>query len=95
MEQRIEDERGVDGLGGHAGHAADRGVRAAGAVEELEVGVDGLARSREADGDAALHAIEVERAPELLAAHDIAPVAPGLGGTNTSGSTRVTCTCAA
>ena len=42
VEQGVEQERGVGGLGGDARDAADVDVRAAGAVEELEVEVQRL-----------------------------------------------------
>ena len=44
VEQAVEQERGVGGLGGHAGDAADVDVGAAGAVEELEVEVEAARR---------------------------------------------------
>ena len=59
-EERVEQEDGVAGLGGHARDPADVHVGAPGAVHEFQVGVDDLAVAREARRDAALHAVEEE-----------------------------------
>ena len=48
-EQRVQQEQREAGLGGHPGDAGDRDVRAAGAVEELQVDVDRLAVAAEPD----------------------------------------------
>ena len=57
----VQQEQRVAGLGGDAGDAADRDVRAAGAVEEVEVDVDGGAVAAGADGQLAVHLVEVQR----------------------------------
>ena len=55
VEQAVEQEGGVGGLGGHARDAADVHVGAAGAVEELEVQVEGLVVTRQAGGQQLAH----------------------------------------
>ena len=55
VEQAVEQERGVGGLGGHARHAADVDVGAAGAVEELEVEVEGLVVAGQPGGQQLAH----------------------------------------
>ena len=93
-EEAVQQERRVARLGGDAGDARDVDVGAARAVEEVEVGEDGLAVARQADRQPPLHAVEEQR---LSRSRARAPRTggPGSGGTKTSGSTRVTCTWAA
>ena len=67
VEEGVEEERGVGGLGRHARDAADVDVRAAGAVEELEVEVQRLVTMIDADGELGLHLVEVESLVALLA----------------------------
>ena len=66
-----------------------------GAVEELEVAVDRLAVAREAGGELALHLVEVEREVALGALGAARRPGRGAAGRRSSGSTRVTETCAA
>ena len=73
----------------------DVDVRAPGAVEEVEVGVERLAVAAEPDRQLALHRVEEQRVVALVARPPGAPRRPGSGGTNISGSTRVACTSAA
>ena len=76
VEEGVEQERGVGGLGRHARDAADVDVRAAGAVEELEVEVQRLVTMIDADGELGLHLIEVER---LVALRSLGAVHRGAG----------------
>ena len=66
-EHRVEQERGVGGLGRHAGHATDAHVRAARAVEKVDVRKQRLAVTSEADRESAIHRVEQERAVTFLA----------------------------
>ena len=66
-EQRVQQEQCEAGLGGDAGDAADGHVRAAGAVEELQVDVDRFAVAAEADRQLAVHLVEVQRLLALVA----------------------------
>ena len=70
VEQRVEEEVRVGCLRGDARHAADRDVRAARAVEELEVREDRLTGSVEADRKPPLHSVKVKCPLELFAADD-------------------------
>ncbi len=73
-EERVEQERGVCRLGGDTGDAGDVDVRAAAAVEELEVDVERLARPRDPDRQPFGHPVEEQSlvafvtggAPDLL-----------------------------
>ena len=75
VKERVEQEGGVGGLGGDAGDARDVDVRAASAVEELEVEIEALAVAREAGREPVLHPVEEQRlvaigaggAPHLVA----------------------------
>ena len=70
-------------------------MRAAGAVDELEVDVDRLPVPAEPDRHLGrAHLVEVQRRVALRARPRGSPAAPGSGGTYTSGSTRVTVTSA-
>jgi hypothetical protein len=79
MEQRVQEERGVGRLRGHARYTAHRKVGAAGTVQKLEVGEYRLTRPRQANRDPVLHPIEVQRLLEVLAA-DHPGAVPGLRG---------------
>ena len=59
VEQPVEQEGGVAGLGGHAGDARDVDVGALGAVEEVEVEVDRLAVAGEPAGSWRSTSVEV------------------------------------
>ncbi len=76
VEERVEEERGVGGLGRHARDAADVDVRAAGAVEELEVEVQRLVTMIDADGELGLHLVEVESFVALFALGAVGPRRP-------------------
>ena len=76
----VQQEQCVAGLGGDAGDAADRDVRAAGAVEEVEVDVDGGAVAAGADRQLAVHLVEVQRVLAVGAGR-AAGRSPGRGGT--------------
>ena len=67
VEDRVQQEQRERCLGRDAGHAGDGDVGAAGAVDELEVDVDGLAVAAEADWDLLVaHLVEVQRRVTLL-----------------------------
>src|SRR5262249_15619368 len=66
-EDRMQQEQREAGLGGHPGDAADRDVRAAGAVEELQVEVDRLPVPAEPHRHLAIHLVEIQRLCPLLA----------------------------
>ena len=96
---RVQQEQREAGLGRHAGDAADRDVRAAGAVEEVEVDVDRRAVPAAADRHLAVHPVEVQRLSALVAggaAHDLAraaaarrsPARPGWWSTSAISCTR-------
>ena len=70
-------------------------MRAARAVDEVEVGVQRLAVAAEPDRQLALHLVEEERVVALVALRPPHLARPGSGGTNISGSTRVVITSAA
>ena len=61
VEEAVQQEGGVGGLGGHARDAADVDVRAPRAVEELEVEVEGLVVTRQAGRQALAHLVEEQR----------------------------------
>ena len=61
VEQRVQQERGVARLRGHAGDAGDVDVGALGAVDEVEVEEHRLAVAAEAGGQLAGDLVEVER----------------------------------
>ena len=63
----MQQEQREAGLGRHPGDAADRDVRAAGAVEELQVHVHRRAVAAQPDRDLAVHLVEVQRRLPLLA----------------------------
>ena len=63
----MQQEQGVAGLGCDAGDAADRDVRAAGAVQEVEVDVDRRAVPAQTDGELAVHLVEVQRVLAVVA----------------------------
>ncbi len=65
-EQRVQQEQREAGLRRHPGDAADRHVRAAGAVEEVEVDVHRQAVPAEPDRHLALHPVEAQRPVPLL-----------------------------
>ncbi len=88
LEHRVEQERGVGRLGRDARDATDVDVRPAGAVEEVDVGVQTGAPSRPSP-----IGIRRSMASNINAWSRSAPTArrtgaPGLGGTNVSGSSR-------
>ena len=89
LNRRVEQEGGVRRLRRDAGDARDVDVRAARAVDEVEVGEQRLAVAAEPDRQLALHAVEEQRLVALVARAPGGPRAPGSGGTYTSGSTRV------
>ena len=60
MEQRVQQEQRVGGLGGHAGYPADVQVGPARAVQEVEVEEDRLAVAGQAGRNATLHLVEVQ-----------------------------------
>ena len=66
-EQRVQQEQCVAGLGGDAGDAADRDVGAAGAVQEVDVEVDGFAVAAAPGGELAVHVVEVQGVGALVA----------------------------
>ena len=61
MEQRIQQERRVAGLGGHTGDARDVDVGALGAIDEVEVEVDGFVVPGESGRKQPIDAVEGER----------------------------------
>ena len=65
-EQRVQQEQRVAGLGRDAGDAGDRDVRAAGAVEELEVEEDRRAVAAHAERQLVVHLVEVQRLRALV-----------------------------
>jgi hypothetical protein len=67
VEQAVEQERGVGGLRGDTRDPGDVDVRAARAVEELEVDVDRLVVTGKAGGQPFLHRVEVQGLVALLA----------------------------
>ena len=67
VEEGVEQEGGVAGLGGHAADAADVDVGALGAVEEVEVDVDRLAVAAAPGHQLALHVVVVQRRIPLRA----------------------------
>ena len=95
VEQGVEEEGGVGRLRRDAGDPRDVDVRAARAVDEVEVGEQRVAVAAEPDRQLALHAVEEERLIALRRPAPGGPRAPGRGGTYTSGSTRVVVTSAA
>ena len=95
VQQRVEQPGRERGLRGDAADPRDGDVRAAGAVEEVRVEEHGLAvaaRTPGALGGPCRRSTGPGRGPRRRRA---APRRPGRGGTNTSGSTRVTVTSAA
>ena len=94
-EQAVEQERGVARLGGDARDARDVDVGAAGAVEELEVGVERLAVAAEPDRAAWPPCGRSSRAVSRSAPTARRTGVPGSGGTYVSGSMRVVITSAA
>ena len=75
VEHGVQEEEGERRLGGHAADAADADVCALGAVEELEVDIEGLLVTHDADGHALLHDVEAERLVQVGArrTEDIVP----------------------
>ena len=77
------------------GDAADVDVGAAGAVEELEVEVEGLVVAGQAGRQRPAHLRRSSRASSRSAPVALRTASPGSGGTKTSGSNRVASTWAA
>ncbi len=67
VQHGVQEEEGERRLGGHAADAADADVRTLGAVEELEVDVEGLLVAHDADGNALLHGVEAQRLVQICA----------------------------
>jgi hypothetical protein len=61
VEDGVEQEGGIGGLGGHTGDARDVDVGATAAVEELQVEHQRLTRTRQPDGEPFGHPVEEER----------------------------------
>ena len=80
VEQAVEQEGGVAGLGGHAGDPADVHVRAPGAVEELEVQVERLV-VRDRPAGRRLRISENSSASSRSAPVALRTSSPGRGGT--------------
>jgi hypothetical protein len=76
-ERAVEQERREARLGGHAGDAGDRHVRAARTIEKLRVEIERLAVAAGADRDALVHPVEVEGGVPLVAG---GPVDKSSGG---------------
>ncbi len=66
-EDRVQQEQGEAGLGGHTGDAADRHVRAPGPVKELHVEVDRRAVPAAPHRHPVGHLVEVQRLRSLVA----------------------------
>ena len=60
VEEAVEQEGGVAGLGGHAGDATDVDVGPLGPVQEVQVQVEGLLVPGQAGGEPAVHLVEEE-----------------------------------
>ena len=67
VEQRIKQERGVAGLGGDSGDAADVDMGAFGAVDEIEIQVDRIFVTAEPGRQTAFDFIEIECGVSLFA----------------------------
>ena len=67
VEQRIQQERGVAGLGGDTGDAADVDMGAFGAVDEIEIKVDRIFVTAEPGRQTAFDFIEIECGVSLFA----------------------------
>ena len=67
MEQGVQEEQGVGGLGGHSGDPADVHMGSPGPVEEVQVQEHGLAVPGQPRGHPPLHLVEVQRLVAVLA----------------------------